>query len=72
MKTSLVAVEPNGQSCADCAVRQSSICASLDRDEIKQFGHLGRHIHFASGETVFAQEDMTAWFYNLLEGVMRL
>jgi CRP/FNR family transcriptional regulator len=72
MKTSLVAVEPNGQSCEDCAVRQSSICASLDRDEIKQFGHLGRHIHFASGETVFAQEDMTAWFYNLLEGVMRL
>src|SRR5215472_10405038 len=72
MKTSLVAVEPNGQSCEDCAVRQSNICASLDRDEIKQFGHLGRHIHFASGETVFAQEDMTAWVYNLLEGVMRL
>src|SRR6516162_10402210 len=72
MKTSLVAVEPNGQSCADCAVRQSSICGSLDGDEIKQFGHLGRHIHFATGETVFAQEDMTAWFYNLLEGVMRL
>jgi CRP/FNR family transcriptional regulator len=43
--------------------------ASLDGNEIKAFGHLGRHIHFVSGETVFAQEDMTAWFYNLLEGV---
>jgi CRP/FNR family transcriptional regulator len=72
MKTSLAAVEPNGQSCADCAVRQSSICASLERNEMREFGHLGRHIHFASGETVFAQEDMTAWFYNLIEGVMRL
>jgi CRP/FNR family transcriptional regulator, anaerobic regulatory protein len=70
MKTSLVAVERNRQSCEGCAVRQSSICASLDRNEIKAFGHLGRHIYFASGETVFAQEDM--WFYNLLEGVMRL
>ena len=72
MKTPLLALEPSGQSCEDCAVRQSSICASLDRNEIREFGHLGRHIHFASGETVFAQEDMTAWFYNLLKGVMRL
>jgi CRP/FNR family transcriptional regulator len=72
MKTSLVAVEPDGQSCVDCAARQFSICASLDNKEVRDFGHLGRHIHFASGETVFAQEDMTSSFYNLLEGVMRL
>src|SRR5215510_4671005 len=72
MKTSLVAVKPDGQSCVDCAVRLFSICASLDNQEVRDFGHLGRHIHFASGETVFAQEDMTASFYNLLEGVMRL
>jgi CRP/FNR family transcriptional regulator len=72
MKTPLLALEPSGQSCEDCAVRQCSICASLGRNEIREFGHLGRHIHFASGETVFAQEDMTAWFYNLLKGVMRL
>jgi CRP/FNR family transcriptional regulator len=72
MKTSLVAFDPNGQSCLDCSVRQFSICAALDRDEVREFGHLGRHIHFAPGETVFAQEDMTAAFYNLLDGVMRL
>jgi CRP/FNR family transcriptional regulator len=72
MKTSVVAVEPNGQSCVDCSVRQFSICASLDDNEVREFGHLGRHIHFASGETVFAQEDITGSFYNLLEGVMRL
>lgn len=72
MKMSLLAFDPNGQSCLDCAVRPFSICAALDGDEIREFGHLGRHIHFSSGETVFAQEDMTASFYNLLEGVMRL
>jgi CRP/FNR family transcriptional regulator len=72
MKTSLVALDPKGQTCLDCSVRQFSVCAALDRDEVRAFGHLGRHIHFASGETVFAQEDMTAAFYNLLKGVMRL
>jgi CRP/FNR family transcriptional regulator len=34
--------------------------------------HLGRHIHFGGCETVFAQEEITTSFYNLLEGVMRL
>jgi CRP/FNR family transcriptional regulator len=72
MKTSQLALDPKGRSCFDCAVRQFSICAALDRDEVLAFGNLGRHIHFGSGETVFAQEDMTAAFYNLLEGVLRL
>jgi CRP/FNR family transcriptional regulator len=72
MKSSLVAGEANGQSCADCAARGSSICAALDKAELRELEHLGRHIHFASRETVFAQEEMTMSFYNLLEGVMRL
>jgi CRP/FNR family transcriptional regulator len=80
MKNSLIAVEPHaqshgqshGQSCADCSVRQFSICASLDQNEAREFEHLGRQVHFAPCETVFAQEDMTASFYNLVEGVMRL
>jgi len=72
MKASVVAIEPNGQSCTDCLVRQFSVCASLDKVEMDEFEHLSRHIHFASGETVFAEEEMTTSFYNLLEGVMRL
>ena len=71
MKTSLLA-DPNAQSCLDCAVRPRSICCALDDDEIHSFGRLGRHIQFASGKTVFGQEDITASFYDLLEGVMRL
>ena len=72
MKISLVAGEPSGQSCADCVVRQFSVCAALDRVELRELEHLGRHVHFDSCETVFAQEEMTTSFYNLLEGVMRL
>ena len=49
-----------------------SVCAALDKAELRELEHLGRHIHFASCETVFAQEEMTTSFYNLLEGVMRL
>ena len=72
MKISLVAGEPNGQACTDCAMRPLSICAALDRAELRELDHLGRHVHFGPRETVFAQEQMTTSFYNLLEGVMRL
>jgi CRP/FNR family transcriptional regulator len=73
MKMSLVAGEPsNGEPCADCSVRASSVCAALDKAELRGLEHLGRHVHFSSCETVFAQEEMTTSFYNLLEGVMRL
>jgi CRP/FNR family transcriptional regulator len=72
MKASVAAIEPNGQGCTDCRVRQLSICASLDRAEMQEFEHLSRHIHFAPCETVFAKEEMTTSFFNLLDGVMRL
>lgn len=72
MKISLVAGEPSGQPCGDCAIRRFSVCAALDKAELGELAHLGRHIHFESCETVFAQEEMTTSFYNLLEGVMRL
>lgn len=73
MNISLVAVEPDEQQpCIDCSVRQFSLCAALDRAELRELEHLGRHVHFGSCETVFAQEDMTTSFYNLLDGVMRL
>jgi CRP/FNR family transcriptional regulator len=72
MRISLVAGELNGQPCTVCAVRQFSVCAALDKAELRELEHLGRHVHFASSETVFAQEEMTTSFYNLLQGVMRL
>jgi CRP/FNR family transcriptional regulator len=64
--------EPNGHPCAECTVRRLSVCAALDKAELRELAHLGRHVDFLAGETVFAQEEMTTSFYNLLEGVMRL
>jgi CRP/FNR family transcriptional regulator, anaerobic regulatory protein len=69
MKTSPAVLE---RSCLDCVVRPISICAALDGCELRALGDLGRHIQFSPGECVFAQEDMTSFFDNLLAGVMRL
>ncbi|UPK38518.1 helix-turn-helix domain-containing protein [Bradyrhizobium sp. 186] len=72
MKPSVVTIEPNRRSCSDCAVREVAVCSSLDAVELREFEHLGRRVHFAAGETVFCEEDITTSFYNVLEGVMRL
>jgi CRP/FNR family transcriptional regulator len=72
MKMSLATGNQIGQPCPDCSIRQFSICAALDHGELRDLEHLGRHMHFASCETVFAQEEMTTSFYTLLNGVMRL
>src|SRR6266700_2271663 len=72
MRIPFVAVEPNAQSCSDCAVRLFGVCAALDKQEIDEFEHMSRHVHFATCETVFAQEDVTTSFYNVLDGVLRL
>jgi len=72
MKASVTTIESNSHFCSDCAVRGIAVCASLDPAELRQFEHLGRRVHFGTGETVFSEEDITTSFYNLLEGVMRL
>jgi hypothetical protein len=51
-------------------MRPFNTCAALDQAELREFQHLGSHVHFPSHETVFVQEEMTTSFYNLLE--MRL
>jgi CRP/FNR family transcriptional regulator len=72
MKSVLAAVEPREQSCSACGVRAFSVCASLDKTEMDEFEHLSRHVHLAAGETLYAQEDVTTSFYNVLDGVLRL
>lgn len=72
MKASVTTIEPNGHFCSDCAVRRFAVCSSLGPAELREFEHLGRRVHFATGETVFSEEDIATSFYNLLEGVMRL
>lgn len=72
MKLSPVAVDPGQESCSDCSVRAFSVCASLDKSEMRDLERLGRQVHFAACETVFAEEDMTTSIYTVLEGVLRL
>jgi len=64
--------EANGQPCCDCTVRRFSICAALDKTELRELEQLSHHVHFAPRETVFGQEELATSLYNLLEGVMRL
>ena len=64
--------EANVQRCCDCTARRFSICAALDKTELRELAHLSHHVHFAPRETVFGQEELATSFYNLLEGVMRL
>jgi len=72
MRISSVTGDSGGQPCADCSIRPFGICAALDQSDLRELEHQGRHIHFTACETVFAQEEITTSFYNLLEGVMRL
>jgi CRP/FNR family transcriptional regulator len=72
MKIPFVAGETGGQHCIDCAVRRLSVCAALDRHELRELEHLSRHVNFASGETVLAQDEIATSFCNVLEGVLRL
>jgi len=58
--------------CIDCVVRRTGICATLDPDELRELDHLSRHVHFQSRATVFAQEELSTSFYNVIEGVLRL
>ena len=72
MMKSLVAGEPNGRPCSQCSIRWLTVCAALDRKDLRELGQLSRHMHFSARETIFAQEEMTTSFYNLQHGVMRL
>jgi CRP/FNR family transcriptional regulator len=72
MKIPFVAGESGEQHCIDCAVRPLSVCSALDAAELQEFEHLSRHVHFVSGGTVFAEQDIATSFYNVLEGVLRL
>lgn len=72
MKIPFVAGESGGQHCIDCAVRPLSVCSAPDPAELQELEHLSRHVHFVSGGTVFAEEEIATSFYNVLAGVLRL
>ena len=58
--------------CFGCAVRDSSICAVLDSDDLGRFKQSGSTIHRVSGETIFFEGDSAIHVYNLVSGAVRL
>jgi CRP/FNR family transcriptional regulator len=72
MSAFLVTIEPNRNLCAECSVRDISVCSSLSAAELGEFEHLGRRVHFASGEAVFSEEEISTSLCNVIKGVLRL
>lgn len=60
------------QTCADCAVRDRALCASLDDGELEALNSLGRRRKLARGETLVWAGDEALVCANLISGVMKL
>jgi CRP/FNR family transcriptional regulator len=58
--------------CADCAVRDSALCAALDDRELEQLNRIGRRVRLARGETLQFAGDDSLVFANVVDGVLKL
>ncbi|MEZ0496202.1 Crp/Fnr family transcriptional regulator [Sphingomonas sp. IW22] len=59
-------------SCARCPVRGEAVCAGLDAAGLAELSRLGRHRHFARGETIFAAGDDAVACATLVSGAAKL
>lgn len=60
------------QICSDCAVRDRSLCGSLNDAELRALNQLGRRRRLARGDTLIWAGDDSLVCGNLLSGVMKL
>jgi CRP/FNR family transcriptional regulator len=58
--------------CADCAVRDQSLCGSLTDGELQSLNALGRRRAVVRGETIIWAGDDSIVCANLLSGVLKL
>ena len=61
-----------GEVCADCAVRDTALCASLNDEELAQLNRIGRRVRLAKGETLQFAGDDSLVFANVVDGVLKL
>jgi len=59
-------------NCAQCPVRETSICSVLDRCAMAEFERMGREAHFAPRAMVFMEGAPADAVYNVTSGLMRL
>ncbi|MFA5988145.1 MAG: Crp/Fnr family transcriptional regulator [Sphingomonas sp.] len=62
----------SSQICADCSVRDRSLCGVLTNDELTSLNSIGQRRRFARGETVIWAGDENVICANLLDGIMKL
>lgn len=58
--------------CADCAVRDSALCAALTDDELDRLNRVGRRQKLAKGQTLQFVGDDSLVFAHVVEGVLKL
>jgi len=58
--------------CAECAVRDRSLCGSLSDDELVALNRIGQRRPIARGETLIWAGDDSIICANLLDGIMKL
>lgn len=58
--------------CSDCAVREDSVCASLDDAELQTLHRIGRRRQVARGETVSWAGEEGGACANILSGLFKL
>lgn len=58
--------------CADCAVRDRSLCGALSNDELVALNQIGQRRKVARGETIIWAGDESVICANLLGGIMKL
>lgn len=60
------------EHCRMCRVRNISVCAALEPDELELLSNLAEDISFADKSTLLLQDDPASAVYNITEGVVRL
>ena len=58
--------------CADCQVRDQSLCGSLSDEELRSLNAIGRHRKLERGQTLLWAGDEALLCANLLSGVLKL
>lgn len=58
--------------CGGCGIKEISVCAALDPDELDALNAISEKAAFAAKETLFLQGDAADAVYNVTSGMLRL
>jgi CRP/FNR family transcriptional regulator, anaerobic regulatory protein len=70
MKARAIAAEPT--RCSTCLVRHKSVCGALSDKELRELNQIAIMKRVDKGETILSDEDTSAYFANIVSGVVKL